>query len=297
MADKEESTESEEVIDRDFGDDDEEDQTADAGSNEPEEDAEEEEESEPSFSDELLTAAVTAGMTLAEAKSLKTPEALQAVLNAVKKQSESAGQTKTDETKEDADKDVEIDLDDALVDPEVLQGMQKLAGAINNLRAQMAGIAEHIGDQRKSAALTTFDGLIEEQGEAWEDLLGKGPSADLPPTGKHRKARDAVQSEMEVLRAGYKGTGRDLPSEGEIFNRALRGLYADQVESIATKKVAGKVKKRRGQALSRTTQRKGSQLTGEAAALEAVRAKMSDQGTMEDQIEFASDEVPKDAFL
>jgi hypothetical protein len=299
MADDEKTEATDDKADRDFGDPaEQDDQTADdTGSNEPEEAEEQEAESESSFSDDLLTRAVSAGMTIAEAKSLKTPEALEAVLAAVKKQGESASQKTADETKEEVDQDLTIDLDDALVDPEVLKGMQTLAGAINTLRAQIAGLTEHISEQRKTTAQTEFDGLIEEQGEAWHDLLGKGPTADLPPNGKHRQARDAIQGEMEVLRAGFKNTGRNLPSEGEIFTRALRGLYADQLESITTKKVAGKVKKRRGQALARTTQRRGSQQKGEAAALAAVKARMADEGTLEDQIEFASDEIPDDAFL
>lgn len=133
------------------------------------------------------------------------------------------------------------------------------------------------------AAAREFDGWVDELGEEWADVLGKGSSFALDPNSPHAKARELLSRQMVHIWAGYQQQGYQPPKGKDLFMRALRAEHGDRITDAAARKASKNVietiNQRARQTTSRPTQRKYSDnLSPEKRALRTAENFYRDKG-------------------
>lgn len=257
------------------------------------EDAEDTPEEDAVDDDELLQRAMDAGMTLKDAKLFAATGNLE---DAVRLLEPRDGEAKAAGTEPEAGdiagqidsfaKELEVQMDPDIFDPEVVDVVSSVVERVNQLGAvvrQMAGDsakAAHAAEEAKLGQL--FDGL----GKGYDAIFGTGN----PTEAKHVRARKAVREEMDALRAGLKATGKKVPSDGELFMRAVGGLHGGKIKSIARKEVTKKVRGRNGQFIHRSggSGRDVEEPKGRRRAMNAVHNKLLDLGYDDRQVDIES---------
>jgi hypothetical protein len=201
------------------------------------------------LSDFAIESAILAGLDLATARSFPSDEALLKIVEKVN------STRKAPEVVVPARQAVDpfADFDPSGYEPEV-------AKVITTLIAQSA-VAEDIE--------SWFDSKVEELGEDFHEVLGKGAYRKLPPNSAFMVKRDALADQVAILLSGYKATGRQTPSRDEVFSAAAKLVLAAEYEKAHESRLAGKIAKRSSQQINRAGG-KGSK--GEVNPQEAVAA-------------------------
>lgn len=232
------------------------------------------------LSDDLLTRAKEAGLTEDEAKATDAASLLK-VLDLFDRRVASLGRTPGRTPPEGGEAageasgkhaqpdDVigQLTINEDAAEPEVVAAFKTMANELARLQGRLGEI-ESAGETERAARL--FTSVPKEQVE----LFG---SADTV-TAAQRANRERVLDEMRALRAGLKATGKTVPGEAELFERAKRSALGDQLQTIARKKLTEQARSRSGQFTARPTQREGKPLSPERRATSAVAAKMNSFG-------------------
>jgi TolA-binding protein len=226
------------------------------------------------FSDELLTRAVRAGMDLNVARTFPNEQALATVCASMEQAKERARQIfdealDGEEEKEEAEDPLAVfdNLDPEKFEPEVIEMLGTLAGQIRTQREEIETLRsgqEHTTQAAQDAAAREvevwFDQQIESLGPEFQKPLGTGGYSSLSQGSSQLATRDAIAEHIAVTHAGYVSMGHTPPSRDVLFQQAVGVVLKDELANIERASVQKELRRRRGQHI----QRAGSQ--GEKAA-------------------------------
>jgi hypothetical protein len=240
-------------------------ETDESGDDEPEEEevGEEEEQDDPEqsaeVSDDLLTRAVRAGLSLKEAREIGSPAALERTVQILEERT--GGGDSTDEG-EGADEEEEADPLDAIpdLDPEeydenIVKGFKTLKDLVREQRETISKLSEN-GRQAEGQDMTDwFDGRVSGLDRELTKVLGKGTRREIDPGGDEFAARAKLAEQVQVLASGYESRGIQK-SRDELFDEAVRIAFPDEFKQSEQRKVSEKLGKRERQLTSRPGNRR-----------------------------------------
>ena len=151
--------------------------------------------------------------------------------------------------------------------------------ALDNLNAELKKVAAPVQavmqseQQRRSQNFnTTFDSMIAKLPEDVAPVLGRNPVGQA--TKEEMEGRIKLIEQMNVLDAGYRALGREMPVEA-IFQQAVLSLHGDDARKRASERAkvnaATMVRDRNGSFLQRAESRTPEPLSGRDAAIAAVK--------------------------
>lgn len=209
------------------------------------------------FTDELIARAEEAGFNDEQAKAFGTPAMLEQAITAYerglaalgrKKQEGSDGDGEVKNPASASDEPFKHGLDPELYDPSVLKALDAMAAhyesKMKGLGDQLQQILSAQEDRAQSEFEVRVEGMIDGLGKSFHDLLGKG---SVSAGSEHAKNRLALIDEMTALAAGYKATGKAVPKEAELFSRALRSAFGENLSNLAKTELLNQARNRKGQ--------------------------------------------------
>ncbi len=236
------------------------------------------------ISDDLLTQAIKAGLSMAEARSFGTDELLTTALVAMARSAKNvkttaqSGEKAAEATAPVAD--FKLDLDPDLYEPEVIkafEGMQKhVQDQMGAMQAQHKSVLDELHTQRQQDSERRVDGMFTALGGDWQDVFGDGPTTALRQTSAHAKNRAKVIEQMNMVEAGAKALGKPVPAD--LFHNTVDSVFSEHVTSIADAVTGDAVDARRAQALVPPTGREGKPMSKEEATVQHVREEMVARG-------------------
>ncbi|MFO7935996.1 MAG: hypothetical protein R6V06_00060 [Kiritimatiellia bacterium] len=200
-----------------------------------------EEKPEP-ISDDLLTRAVKAGMTIAEARAIPDADALEGVCSKLETAQPKSDKSESKaEIKDDADDENDIFKDLPILDPDdydegVIKLFDGLKSIIKNQNKQISTL-EKGGESEVSWVDAKIDGL----GSDFEEAVGV--SGKVLPDSAQAKSRADVKKKFDVLSAGYKAAGETV-KPNDVFNEAIQLTLGDVAAAAKATKVKAAAKKR-----------------------------------------------------
>lgn len=248
-------------------------------------------EQESSLPDELVKKAQKLGISDEDIALYEKPEQLERLCSLIAPKAEKAETEKSQkETAEEApakDGEFKVELDPDLYDPDLCKAMQSTADQINGLKNMLNNVVERVQRQSEQSFESTFEGFIAELGDGFTETLGKGTLDEIGTDSAFFQNRCKVIEEMNAIAAGYGQTGKSVPSQKQLFQRAVNSVFGDTIKKNARKEVAGQIQKRSGQIISRPTNRNGKDTqTPDQRATNAVREKLREFGAYEhDEVE------------
>lgn len=154
-------------------------------------------------------------------------------------------------------------------DPEIAAAFKGVLGELSKVQTQLKDLTGQMETGEARAVASRIDSHITVQitkhGEAAQKLFSS-------------QARTAVARKMQVLSAGYKHSGQRLPSEGKLFLEAARSTLGGRWDKMLTDADSAKVDARKKQFIERSDSRKKAPMSTTDAAVQAVGAKMQEQG-------------------
>ncbi|MBN1457702.1 MAG: hypothetical protein JW912_07615 [Sedimentisphaerales bacterium] len=235
------------------------------------------------ISDELKGRAKEAGLSEKDIEGFSSDQ-LEKVLSFVKpdtKDKEPETKEKDDDSQVDGDFKVELDPD--LYDPDICKAINSTANQINTINAKLNEISTAIVKQSELAFEREFEGMITSLGDDFSDTLGEGNIDKIGADSDFFKNRCKVIEEMNAIATGYRQTGKKIPSQKHLFDRAVNSLFGDKIKTNARKQVAAQLDKRSSQIISRPTSKNGKDtLTPEKRATNIVNQKLREFGAFEE---------------
>lgn len=170
-----------------------------------------------------------------------------------------------------------LDLDAEYQDPDIVKAMGVLVDEVNRLRSVVGGLEGQATLAKSEQNAERFDKSVAELGYA---ELGTGRTEDLGPRTKAAKNRALLKDEVLALRAGYEATGKTVPTESQLLERAARGLFGEQTPKDTPEEA---VRNRQGQFIARTGRRVAAAKakTAEQRAALAVAEVMDSHGMLD----------------
>ena len=254
---------------------------------------------EPVIDDTLLDRASKAGLSIEEAKAYGTPEALTRTLDIIartqkpaetaKEESGKTADAKAAESKVTPAEKLSLNLnredyeDDYVNNVESfeaklnerLAAIEAKVAKINEFEAKIGKVDQVVQHQEQSAAeelANWYDGKLSGLGEDYEAVIGKGATFDLEENSEPAKLRAAIMEEMVVTAAGLKATGKPVPKRDALFDRAIKAVLSDKVDTAKGKKdkekIAEILNKRANQIISKPGAASRKELTAEEEAIE-----------------------------
>ena len=224
--------------------------------------SEQEEPAAPAISDEAMTMAVRAGISIEDARQFPSDAALARVVslivdtelaNRAAAEQQGAPEPAADPLAALPDLDPE-DYDESVSKViEMFNGLKEITQGQSNelasLRDQQAAGLQASREATARDAMSWFDESI--SGLDMADTLGAGGSADQPQGSSQFAKRDAVAGKFAVLMSGYEASGQPAPSRDEVFRESARLVLADEYQAAHDKDVSSGLEKRAGQHISR----------------------------------------------
>ena len=197
------------------------------------------------ISDDLLTRAVKAGMTIAEARAVSDADALESVCSKLE-----AVQPKSDKSeseagsKDDADAEDDIFKDLPWLDPDdydegVISVIEGLKSIIKNQNKQISTL-----NKGGKSEVSWVDAKIDGLGKDYEEAVG-APGKVLPDSAQ-AQSRANVKKKFEILTAGYKAAGETVKPD-DVFNEAIQLTLGDVAASAKALKAKAAAEKRNSQ--------------------------------------------------
>jgi len=223
------------------------------------------------ISDELLARAEKMGFTKYEAQSFSNAEDLKRTLDIL----DGAGDAKPGGEK-DSEKEPEfkIDLNPDEYDEKVIntfEGLNKFhTDRYSALETKLNQVLEAVGNDQAAAADVRFESMIEGLGDDFTETLGKGPGHSLDQKGTQFENRVKLHEEIVRIAAGYAALGQQVPTEKELFEKAVGVVFKDKQKTLEMDKLGKKLDKRSKQSLGRAAPRKDRELSPDQRATNYV---------------------------
>lgn len=226
-------------------------ESGDAGDeNDPPEKKTKEKQDSPVITDAMLERAVKAGMSIEDARTFQSAEALDRIctrLEAKPDNTEKSGKKGDAEGAEDEDdplKDIpELnpdEYDETLV--KVMGGLRKI------IKDQHATIKKLSGERSPIDADLWFTSKVGELGPAYHPALGENGKLDASSPQAAKRAE--LKEKFAVLTAGYKAAGKDV-DPAVVFKEALAVVLPDVATKIALEEKGQRAERREKQRLNR----------------------------------------------
>ena len=208
-----------------------------------------------SITDAHLERAVKAGLSIADAKTFQSPEALErmcGLLEARKADDKAGADGKDGKGKEGEQKPPDDplaaipDLDPNEYDEKVVAGFKAMKDII---RGQQA-VINSLHTDGKARDSSWIDGQMAGLGEAYVAAIGKGSRAELDPNSQQAQKRAELESKFNILTAGYKANGNTVDRE-TVFKEAVAVVLGDVAVKAATDLKAKKLEERGRQHITR----------------------------------------------
>jgi len=245
------------------------------GGKSPAEEKTVEEAEEDEISDDLMTRAVQAGMSVSDAKAIKNATALESVcktLEASQKaeptEEEAAAAAKAEEESvDDIFKDLPT-LDPEEYDENLVKLVDGLKGIILSQNTKITAFEAEKGNAEANFVDTQINALGPEFAERI-GVTGK-VVADSPQA----KTRDAVRTKFDVLKAGYEAAKIEV-DQTVVFSEAIGMVLGDVVSASKDAATIAALEKRNKQATAKPGSGKLKSLnpSAEDAAIEALDKK------------------------
>lgn len=244
--------------------------------------------------DDLLEKAVQSGLKLSDARSFPTRASLEKVIELVGNK-KAANTDEADEDKPGDEKAKEKKVEEPQfevkpfevkfaneeeIDPEILSTLKNLnthyaeqvkgvneqhKKVVTELHTQLQDMTDQFAQFQLTNIEKDFDGMIDELGNEFVPLFGKGPVEKGTPEFNHRVK---LWDEWATIADGYYKTGKQTTPKA-LFKKALRAAFGDELSTVETNKVVEEVEKRKKQTINRPAGREGKQLTAKEAAVKA----------------------------
>lgn len=134
-----------------------------------------------------------------------------------------------------------------------------------------------------------FDGFVNELGDEWTDILGKGDGYKLPQDSQELQNRVHLDTVSRQLQQGREANGLPPLSRRQLLDRALRVAFPQNQEKVLRKQIEGDVAKRQKLKTNRPGNTVRRQSTPEEQAISHVEKWYQDRGltpTMGDEFEY-----------
>lgn len=259
-----ESTTDQKADETSESDEEESEETADDKPRESEDEEEEEpakkdEGEPPALSDEALTRAVKAGMTLADARTFANEDTLGRFVGMLEERAndgegdndegdgDEEGKKGDSENEDDPLADLP-DLDPDEVAPEIataFNGLKKIAQqqqeTITSLRGEDKGATdegkESAGqptEQQVQEGTKWFDSQVNNLGEDYKAVLGEGDISSLKEGSQEFANRQKVAQRMQMLAAGYESVGEQVTPDA-LFQEAVEKVFSETKKQLASR--------------------------------------------------------------
>jgi len=281
---QEEPTEEQDDVSSDVSDNDE---SVEAGESSGEVPSEGEPEANEDTTDwKLIEDAVRAGMSLEDAVNWPGGEDdLRMQVNRHKLAQGQPNVTKDEETRaQEKPKDIldefpELSADD--YDPETVKAfngirdiIKKQQEEIEALKSGHDAVAKQYAANNEAEVTAWFDGRVASMDDDSKALLGNGNYHDLNPNSKERSRRDAIATQIVVMRNGYRASNIEPPSRDELYDTAAAIVLANDLQDVSSKKLSEKLQKRSKAHIQRASGTKQARnLSATQAAAEKLREK------------------------
>jgi hypothetical protein len=194
------------------------------------------------LTNEILTRAVRAGLSLDDAQAFPNDQTLALVCGRLEQAASELEETRkaVEKTKEETPEDDPLDvfggLDPEEFDPDTIKLLGTLADQIRTQRDEIKSLRsgqEGVANANQAAAAqeieSWFDAQVAGLGKDFHNTLGEGGYRTLQQGSPHLAARDAVAEQMAVMLAGYSAVGRVPPPREEVFGTAVSIILGDQI--------------------------------------------------------------------
>ena len=237
-------------------------------------------ESEEGLPDEILQRAKDAGLADEDLSNMGSPEQVEFVLGLLEtkvQQVKEEAKDTTSDTGDAADEDQssndvswidEINPDDA-VDSDTARAMKAMKSKIDEL----TGTLESMTKKTEEVKTNSYFSDLEPE---WDEVFGSKSSS----TSEQEANRRSVLEEVETLKDGYRSRKKRLPSDKDLFDRAVNGVFGEKAKDFARQELNERLQKRESQFLSRASNSNatGDMLSGRQQALKNVSSKMRELG-------------------
>lgn len=139
------------------------------------------------------------------------------------------------------------------------------------MQQTIAPLAQHMQHQVGLSAVQAFDQQVENLGEEFVELFGKGGRDELARDSNEFTTRSAVFKELSLLQQRHAGQP-SAPSYTALFKKAMYGECGEKLENIVRRRLEKSVVKRGKSHTARPTGHKAEPKTGREAAIEGVKA-------------------------
>jgi hypothetical protein len=193
------------------------------------------------LTNEILTRAVRAGLSLDEAQAFPSAQALALVCGRLEQATSELEETKretqeVEETLEDDPLDVFNGLDPEEFDPDTIKLLGTLADQIRSQREEIKSLRsgqDGVANANQAAVAqeieSWFDAQVAGLGKDFHSTLGEGSYRSLQQGSPQLAVRDAVADQMAVMLAGYSAVGKVPPPREAVFSTAVSIVLGDQI--------------------------------------------------------------------
>ena len=182
-------------------------------------------------SDDLLTRAVKAGMSLADARAIQDAQALERMCGLLEKQSGEEKGDDGEEAKDAAKANSEKDPLDAIPDLDPEEFDDEIVSVVKGLKELIRSQRDELRELRKQTTNTTR--------EAWMDGKVEALGLESVPPEK----RQELESAFDALMAGYEATGKEV-SRDVAFEQAAGMILSDEARAAKEAKQKKALEKR-----------------------------------------------------
>ncbi len=233
---------------------------------------------EDELPDGIIARAKEAGLSQDDLSNMGSPEQQKFVLDLLESKTQEVRSDVDDSTATGGDAE-ETPSDDVSwiddIDPEEAIDSDS-AKAVKAMKAKIDRLTNQLESMNKSNEASKTDGLFNQLEDEWSEVFG----SDKEQNTQQVSNRKSVLEEIDVLKDGYRSRKKRMPSEKEIFDRAVNGVFGEQAKEFARQELSGRLKNRESQFISRAsnTNNSGDMLSGREKAVQNVANKMKDIG-------------------
>lgn len=233
---------------------------------------------EDELPDGIIARAKEAGLSDDDLSKMGSPDQLEFVLNLLESKAKESSELNDDSTAFSGDAE-ETPSDDVSwiddIDPEEAIDSDS-AKAVKAMKAKIDQLTGKLESMNKSNEANKTDGLFNQLEDEWSEVFG----SDKDQNTQQVTNRKSVLEEINVLKDGFRSRKKRMPSEKEIFDRAVNGVFGEQAKEFARQELSGRLKNRESQFISRAsnTNNSGDMLSGREKAVQNVANKMKDIG-------------------
>lgn len=227
------------------------------------------------ISGEVLTEAARVGIPIDDAVMFPNELSLLRAIELVKAQSTSSSESTTPEKGASEHEQAEIaKLLDSIPKLDPNEYDETAIKAVNQLTETARKLAEEVEvlKQAREQDLQQAASYSAQQAEQWFDdqvnrlvsdnqqfkeLLGDGRYSSLEAGSEALLRRSELAEQIQVLLAGYNAAGLAPPPSDDIFQKAVRMTFADDLLKIHEQEISSKLQKRKEQHLQRGGSGKG----------------------------------------